>query len=219
MSPAAPSPRLAQAAAGLEQLAALARAQSWRATGQPALPPTQVAVLRLLQATPEGMQANRLATRLVVSAASLSDSLRSLERKGWLVRQADPADRRARRLRLTAEGRALAQRLTEPTQGLAALMAGLDEADVGALLRVTQLMIAQAQQQGLASGLRTCLGCRFFRPHASGRSDQPHLCDFTGQPFGDPQLRVDCAEQAPAIPSEFAASVLRFRQRPPPSAA
>jgi len=218
MNSAAHPHRLDQAAAGLEQLAVLVRAQSWRATGTPALPPTQAAVLRMLQAAPAGLRARRLAERLSVSPASLSDTLRALERKGWLDRQVDPDDRRAARLRLNAEGQALARRLAAPEQGLAALMGELDDSDVGALLRVTQLMVRQAQQRGLATGLRTCLGCRFFRPYASGRDDLPHICGFTTQAFGDPQLRMDCAEQEAAPEPELAASALRFRQRHPPSA-
>jgi len=218
MSSANSPHRLDQAATGLEQLAVLARAQSWRAPGSPALPPTQAALLRMLQAAPEGLRAGRMAERLAISPASLSDSLRALEHKGWLRRESDPDDRRASRLHLTAEGQALARRLSAPDQGLAALMGELDDADVGALLRITQLMVRQAQQQGLATGFRTCLGCRFFQPYASGRDDLPHVCGFTRQPFGDPQLRMDCLEQEPAQEPELAASVLRFRQRHPPSA-
>ncbi|HYG05849.1 MAG TPA: MarR family transcriptional regulator [Stenotrophomonas sp.] len=209
---------VAQAAAGLEQLAALVRAQSWRRDGTPPLPPTQGAVLKSLLAAPSGMRATQLAERLSVSAASLSDSLKALERKGWLQREPDPLDRRASRLRLSATGHALAQQLSQPDRGMAALMGELDESDLAALLRASQLMVRQAQRQGLATGLRTCLGCRFFQPFASADARRPHLCDFTRQPFGDLELRVDCAEQEPADATQSAASLERFRQRHPPLA-
>lgn len=214
MKPSHAPDRLEQAAAGLEQVAALARAQSWR-RGARSLPPTQAGVLRMLRAAPAGLRAQRIAARLSLSAASLSATVRALEHKGWLLREPDPDDRRAWRLRLSAEGMAVAAQLSAPGQGLAALLEGLDEQDIGALLRVTQLMVDQAQRQGLASGLRTCLGCRFFRPYASGQGALPHLCGFTGQPFGDAQLRVDCAEQEPATEIELAGSAARFRQRHP----
>jgi len=214
----AAAPTHAQPAIALEQLAALVRAQSWRSAGTPSLSPTQAAVLRMLHAAPEGLRAGRMAARLAVSPASLSDSLRTLAAKGWLVRLADAQDRRASRWCLTAAGKPLAQQLAAPSIGAALLMEGLDADDLGALLRVTQLVVAQAQRQGLADGLRTCLGCGHFRPYASGERSAPHLCDFTGQPFGDPQLRVDCPEQVPAPIPASAASELRFRQRHPPPA-
>ena len=211
-----PAQQREQAAAGLEQLAALVRAQSWRTDETPSLPPTQAAVLRMLAGLPEGLRAGQMAERLGISPASLSDSLKALEAKTWIRRVADPQDGRASLVRLSAKGRALSRRLTHPAQGMSALLRDLDEADVGQLLRVTQLLVAQAQQQGLATGLRTCLGCRFFQPYASGRSDQPHVCGFLGQPFGDADLRADCAEQEAAEEEQISANRLRFAERIPP---
>jgi len=205
-----------QAARGLEQLATLVRAQSWRQDGTPSLPPTQAAVLRMLQGVQDGWRARDIAERLGVSAASLSDSLKALEGKQWIRRTPDPDDARAARVRLTAAGSRLATRLQRPDRGMGPLVESLGEADLGALLRVTQLLVNEAQEQGLATGLRTCLGCEFFRPFASGRPDAPHVCAFLGTPFGDAELRMDCAEQRPADDGRRRASATRFRQPAPP---
>lgn len=205
-----------QAAAGLEQLVHLARAQAWRGGDGPALPPTQAGVLRLLSGAEPEQRAQRLAQRLGVSAASLSDTLKSMEARGWIRRRPDPTDGRAALVRLDRQGRAAAARLADAGRGMAGLVRGLDNADVAALLRVTQLLVAQAQEQGWATGLRTCLGCRYFQPFASGDAQRPHVCEYIGQPFGDLELRVECAEQQPADPEDFAANLERFRQPVPP---
>lgn len=199
-----------QAALGLEQLASLVRAQSWRTTETPPLPPTQAAVIRMLSGATEDGQARRIAERLGISAASLSDSLKALEARGWISRVADPADRRSSRIRLTRAGSAIGKRLRDPEHGIGRLVRNLDPVDVGTLLRLTQLLVMQAQRDGLATGLRTCLGCRFFRPFAGSR-DRPHFCDFIGQPFGDAELRVDCAEHSPAEENQLAGNLARFR--------
>ncbi|HJR74980.1 MAG TPA: MarR family transcriptional regulator [Luteimonas sp.] len=205
-----------QAAAGLESLASLVRAQSWRSDGTPSLPPSQAAVLRMLADADEGLRAGRIAERLGVSAASVSDSLAALESKRWIKRGADPRDLRATLVRLTAQGKRTAQKLRDPLQGIGSLVGALDERDLGAFLRVSQLLVAQAQRQGLATGMRTCLGCRFFRPYSTGRDDKPHFCGFIEQPFGDAELRMDCAEQEPAEETIAAASAARFRRTLPP---
>lgn len=205
-----------QATRGLEQLSSLVRAQSWRQDGTPSLPPTQAAVLRMLQGVQDGLRARQIAERLGVSAASLSDSLKALEGKQWIRRTPDPDDARAARVRLTSAGSRMATQLQCPDQGMGTLVESLGEADLGALLRVTQLLVNEAQEQGLATGLRTCLGCGFFRPFASGRRDAPHVCAFLDKAFGDAELRVDCAEQQPADDDQREASVLRFRQPTPP---
>ncbi|GAA5073916.1 MarR family winged helix-turn-helix transcriptional regulator [Lysobacter panacisoli] len=205
-----------QAAAGLEQLSSLVRAQSWRNEGTPSLPPTQAAVLRMLAGSDEGLRARQIADRLGVSAASLSDSLKAMEAKEWIARSPDPDDKRASVIRLKRSGRALATRLNHPARGMVSLLQGLDTDDVGALLRVTQLLVGQAQQQGLATGLRTCMGCEFFKPFGSGDAARPHYCGFIRAAFGDAELRTDCADQSPADDELLAANRERFRLRLPP---
>ena len=201
-----------QAALGLEQLAFLVRADAWRGQGTPALPPTQAGVLRMLAGEPSGLRPGHIAERVGVSPASLSDSLKALEARGWIRRDPDPDDGRAMRVRLSRPGRALAARLNDPARGMGALLAVLPERDVAALLRATQLLVAEAQRQGLATGLRTCVGCRFFRPYASDDPERPHLCGFTRQPFGDRELRVDCSDSEPAPADAVAVALDRFRR-------
>jgi DNA-binding MarR family transcriptional regulator len=200
-----------QLKSGLEKIADLVRAQSWREDGA-GLPPTQRALLIALARSTQGLRAGEVAANLGVSAASLSDSVSAVEARGWLQRAPDPADAPASRLTLTAEGAALAAKLDGPDSGLAQLVATLPEADADALLRAMQLLIREAQARGLLSGLRTCLGCTFFRPFASGDAAAPHFCAFVGAPFGDAGLRTDCAEQQPQRDADaLAAAVLRFR--------
>lgn len=200
-----------QLKAGLEKLAELVRAQSWREDAA-GLPPTQRAVVLALGRAAAGLRAGELASSLGISAASLSDSLRAVETRGWLQRTPDPADGRAMRLQLTPAGAALAARLDGPDSGLAQLVGALPAQDAAALLRAMQLLIREAQLRGLFNGLRTCLDCTFFRPFASGDAAAPHVCAFVGAAFGDAQLRTDCPEQQPQRDAEaLAAAVARFR--------
>ena len=57
--------------------------------------------------TAEGLRPSELADRLQVSKQSVNDLLHDLEARGYLVREPDPRDRRARVVRLTDRGRAL----------------------------------------------------------------------------------------------------------------
>ena len=205
-----------QAAIGLEQLASLVRAQAWRGTGATQLPPTQAAVLRMLAEPDARLRASEICARLGVSPASLSATLKAMEERGWIRRHPDPNDRRAQVVRLGRAGRPVAERLRSPLHGIGVLIEGLGESDTAALLRLTQLLVRQAQEQGLATGLRTCLGCRHFRPYATGRRDKPHFCAYIEQSFGDAELRADCAEHEPAGETQAAAGAARFRAKHPP---
>ncbi len=205
-----------QAAGGLEQLAALVRAQGWHDADVPTLSPTQRGMLLALNARPDGLRAGHLAQQLGVSPASLSESIKTLEARAWIRRDADPDDGRAWRLKLSRSGQRIVDKLHGAGGGMAGLLTGLGDEDVGALLRIVQLLVRQAQMQGLATGMRTCLGCRHFRPYASGRKDQPHVCALVDQAFGDADLRADCPEQEAADPVLLHSNTTRFESPIPP---
>ncbi len=61
----------------------------------------------LLWPGPDGMRPSDLAARMRISKQALNYLLGDLERRGYLERRPDPADRRSRRIGLTARGRAL----------------------------------------------------------------------------------------------------------------
>jgi DNA-binding MarR family transcriptional regulator len=200
---------------GLERLTGLVRNQAWRDSGGVSLHPAQRALLATLASEGGSMRPGELAARLGVSAASISDSIRAIEAKGWIVRAQDPDDARARRLSLTGAGAELIAGIQRADGGLAQLLRALTDQDAAALLRILQLLVHQAQAQGLASGMRTCLGCVYFRPYANAANEagQPHFCAFIGTPFGDAELRADCAEQTPQPDATvLAENVKRFRE-------
>src|SRR5690606_5430422 len=110
-----------QAALGLEQLAFLVRADAWRGQGTPALPPTQAGVLRMLAGEPSGLRPGHIAERVGVSPASLSDSLKALEARGWIRRDPDPDDGRAMRGRQSRPGRRRAVPVHRPASSRSAV--------------------------------------------------------------------------------------------------
>jgi DNA-binding MarR family transcriptional regulator len=59
--------------------------------------------------TPDGMRPSELAERLQITKQSVNDLLRDLEDMGYLTREAESTDKRARIVRLTPSGRLLEQ--------------------------------------------------------------------------------------------------------------
>ena len=126
---------------GLERLAGLVRNQAWRDSGDASLHPAQRALLATLASEGESMRPGELAARLGVSAASISDSIRAVEAKGWIERMQDPDDARARRLSLTATGADLIAGVQRADGGLAQLLQALTDQDAAAMLRIVQLLM------------------------------------------------------------------------------
>ncbi len=94
-----------------------------------------------------------LAARLGLEKSTVSRLAAGMERRGWLARERDPANRRLYRLRLTPSGREAAERVGEDLRARHA-----------ALLRA----LTPAERAGLALGLEGLI--RVFQNHLdSGR--------------------------------------------------
>lgn len=98
-----------------------------------------------------------LAVRLGLEKSTVSRLAAGMERRGWLVRERDQANRRLYRLRLTAKGRAAAIRVGEDLRARhAALFAAL----------------TPAERAGLALGLGGLIRAFHSHPH-TGRHAVP----------------------------------------------
>lgn len=88
-------------------------------------------MLRLLRAAgPAGLNQRTIADRTSIPASRLVGLIDDLEERGWLVRGADAADRRAHAVRLTERGRAAAGELDHAARAYEEeLVAGLTAAE------------------------------------------------------------------------------------------
>jgi DNA-binding MarR family transcriptional regulator len=97
---------LLMAAARRLRRAHLAALADWQVT------PSQARALRVL-ARGDGMRPSVLADELQIAPRSATEVADGLEERGWLARRADPTDRRATVLALTASGRDLVTRIED----------------------------------------------------------------------------------------------------------
>jgi len=185
----------ARLVAGLSRISMVLRHQAWEAAGPRGLTPTQAQVLTFLAAPGRSdMTPSRLAAELAVSAPTLSDAVAALARKRLLLSRPDPADRRVRRITLTATGRRLAAELSQWPDALIHAIDALNETERADFLRIVVKLIRSLQESGQIPVGRMCVSCRFFRPHVHADPAAPHHCDYVDAPFGDGALRIDCAE-------------------------
>lgn len=194
---------------GLAKLGLALRHEAWAAAGPRGLSPTQSQVLAVL-ARGHGPRLGALAEELGVTDATASDSVAALVAKGLVRKTRSAADGRALRLELTAAGRREAQRASQWPDALLAAAAELDPDEQGLFLRLVTKLIRRLQLEGRIPPARMCASCRFFRPHAYPGSAQPHHCAFVDAPFGERELRLECAEHERAAPDDEQAAWDRF---------
>lgn len=90
---------------------ALQRRSKWMARTHGVTAPQRL-VLRVIERSP-GVSAGRLATILKLHPSTLTGVIRRLERRGFIARQVDRADRRRAQLTITERGR----KITRATRG------------------------------------------------------------------------------------------------------
>jgi DNA-binding MarR family transcriptional regulator len=216
IDPLPPDGPLAQrVTTGLAKVGIALKQQAWAEAGGRGLTPTQGQALALLRARPAGLRPGELAEQLGVTAPTASDSIAALARKG-LVTKARPAhDGRAVIIRLTLAGSREAAAAAAWPDFLLEAVGELSATEQAAFLRALVTMIRSLQVKGRIPVARMCVSCRFFQPFRHDDPIRPHHCAFVDAPFGDGELRLDCADHAAAPAEQAARTWHAFRAEAP----
>jgi DNA-binding MarR family transcriptional regulator len=135
-----------------------------------------------------------IAAELDITQPTASDALATLEKRGHIRRQRDPADLRRTVIHLTETGTQMASAIVEELGPLIDGSATSPEAR-GVALRVILGEIARLQTAGIITINRSCLSCHHYRP---SEPTAPAHCLLLDTPLPDPALRLDCPEHQPA---------------------
>jgi DNA-binding MarR family transcriptional regulator len=183
---------------GLAKIGIALKQQAWAEAGGRGLTPTQGQVLAMLRANPDGLRLGALAEQLGVTAATTSDSVTALQRKGLVAKEPTAGDRRGVVVVLTPSGSREAAAAAAWPDFLLEAVGELSAAEQATFLRALVAMIRTLQEKGRIPVARMCVSCRFFRPFVHEDSKHPHHCAFVDAPFGDAELRLDCPDHQAA---------------------
>jgi DNA-binding MarR family transcriptional regulator len=187
---------------GLAKIGIALKQQAWAEAGDRGLTPTQGQVLALLRANPRGMRLGVLAEQLGVTAATTSDSVTALQRKGLVAKEPTAGDGRGVAVVLTPTGSREAAAAAAWPDFLLEAVGELSTAEQATFLRALVAMIRTLQENGRIPVARMCVSCRFFRPFQHDNPARPHHCAFVDAPFGDGELRLDCPDHQSALADE-----------------
>jgi DNA-binding MarR family transcriptional regulator len=99
-----------------------------------------------------GLSQQALAARCFTAKSHLSGLIADLEQRGWVRRESDPADARAKRLTLTAEGARVAERTARAQADVVALMAAAISPSALAQVQTAMAAVSERLQQALDAG-------------------------------------------------------------------
>lgn len=186
--------RIAQ---GLARIGIAMRHGAWREAASRNLTPTQAQILGILGARREPPLLGEIADLLAVTPATASDAVRVLVEKGLVEKRRAERDARGVLLFLTRRGRSQARSAATCPEALIEAIEDIEGPEQATLLRTLIRMIRTLQERQVIPVQRMCVECRFFAPYVYNDSERPHHCRFVDSPFGDGELRIDCADMEP----------------------
>src|SRR5512132_701792 len=169
---------------GLAKIGIALKQQAWAEAGGRGLNPTQGQALALLRANPDGLRLGALAEQLGVTAATTSDSVAALQRKGLVTKEPMAGDGRGVIVLLTPAGTREAAAAAAWPDFLLEAVGELSTVEQATFLRALVAMIRTLQEKRRIPVARMCVSCRFFRPLVHDDSVRPHHCAFVDAPFG-----------------------------------
>ncbi|NIG52642.1 MarR family winged helix-turn-helix transcriptional regulator [Chitinophaga sp. Cy-1792] len=175
--------------AALERLSEAFRVLLWQEATQYGLSPIQIQVLTYLLHYPEEKRTvTSLASYFNMTKATISDAVKSLEQKKYIVRKASLTDTRSHSLQLVKEGKALAKKVERFAQPLQDSVDSVPVKEQGALLEQLMQLIYQLNQEEVTSTQQMCFNCQFYT------QKKGHYCGLHKAAMKPNDLRVECSD-------------------------
>lgn len=180
--------------ASLERISHAFRLLLWQQSREHALNPIQVQVLVfLLYHSEEKRRVSYIASEFGFSKATISDTIKSLERKNLIAKNYSPADNRSFSIELTEKGREIAYKTSLFTRELRQPIDRLSPAEKEVILSALLQIIAELNKAGIVTVRRMCQYCSHYSAPESGG----HYCGLMKRPLHVTELKIDCPEHLP----------------------
>ncbi|CAL1521334.1 MarR family winged helix-turn-helix transcriptional regulator [Chitinophaga sp. MM2321] len=171
----------------LERLSEAFRVLLWQEATQYGLSPIQIQVLTFLLHYPEEKRTvTSLASHFNMTKATISDAVKSLEQKQYLVRKPSTKDTRSHFLQLLKEGRTVAKKVEHFALPLLETVEMAPAKEQAALLEQLMQLIYQLNQQAVITTQHMCFNCQHYTVKKG------HYCTLFKLPMKQADLRVDC---------------------------
>lgn len=180
--------------AALERIGESFRVLLWEQAKEYGLSPIQVQSLIFLH-THDNSKATitALAKEYNVTKATMSDVIKVLSGKKLVVKKNDPTDSRIQLLRLTAQGKKIAEATGGFAQTLQKHISQLSSAQKSGLKTILLDLIHHLYREKIITVQRMCFTCAHFSE--TGSKQFCHLLNIQLKPE---QLRLDCPEHTVA---------------------
>lgn len=175
---------------GFVNIAVALRAMLWQECLAVNLSPIQgQIIIYCLNHPPQLCRIGYLAKEFCLTKPTISDAVKTLERKNLLNKFNDQGDLRSINLILTEEGRKIAQQVSGFADPLQSLIAELPETRKNQLEQVLVQFTVKLKEMGALSGQRSCVSCQHSSKPGNRKS---YFCNLFQEKMAPIDIRLNC---------------------------
>ncbi|MBK9490310.1 MAG: winged helix-turn-helix transcriptional regulator [Haliscomenobacter sp.] len=181
------------------QIALALRTMLWQQCFSINLSPIQGQILIFcLNQPPQRCRIGYLAKEFSLTKPTISDAVKTLERKQLLRKKNDPDDQRSFDLILTEKGVETAQKVLGFANPLHDLVMQLPEGKKNQLNLILSQLTIHLKETGILSSQRSCVSCQH---HRKKNSQKIYYCKFHEMKMAATEIRMNCADYL-ALPNQ-----------------
>lgn len=176
---------------GLERISETLKALLWEQAKVHGISPIQIQIILFVaNHKTEICNVSYLAKEFNVTKATISDAVRVLVQKGYLIKDQSPTDNRRYNLVVSKSGSELVDTLSTYALPFSEELSLMERQDLHDMFETISKLIYQLNQRGIIQVQRTCFNCRFYQ----GDKKSKHYCGLLEQSLKPQDIRIDCGE-------------------------
>lgn len=174
----------------LERISEAFRVLLWEQSNRFGLSPIQIQILIFLKYHSENLSGvSALAQEFNMSKATISDAVKSLEKKGHIKKSKSINDSRSYVIHPTASGNKTVHQIEDFANPLKDKVDALSDGDQSALFSSLLKIVYELNKSNILTVQRTCFSCKFYQ-----KDNNQHYCNLLKSFLPATEIRIDCPE-------------------------
>ncbi|MEM0516991.1 MarR family winged helix-turn-helix transcriptional regulator [Aequorivita flava] len=175
---------------GLERISEVFRTLLWAEAKKSGVSPIQIQILIFIAYHESSLcTVSYLAKEFDVTKPTISDAVKSLEKKKLILKDYSKPDSRSYLIVLSAKGKELVSVTENYANPIKKQFDSFDNEQLQTVYEAIVKLIYNLNKSGIISVQRTCFACKFYT-----KKNGKDYCEYLQQPLAPEAIRVDCPE-------------------------
>ncbi|WP_100611043.1 MarR family winged helix-turn-helix transcriptional regulator [Confluentibacter lentus] len=176
--------------AGLERISEAFKVLLWEKATVLGISPIQIQILVFIAYHKPGLcNVSHLAKEFNVSKPTISDAIRSLDKKGFIEKDYSSSDNRSYTIKLSDTGINIVSNTENFAYPLKKQLSSINTSELENLFKTLSTLIYQLNKNGILTVQRTCYACKFYNNKLNS-----HYCNLLEKELLTSEIRIDCHE-------------------------